>query len=116
MTKGKMIYSITSVDNDFIGDTPDKIIDMLNEGTNYINYDYKNHRYLITFISDSFNIFDKIEEDRKEIERLSNIINELEKEWKKQQEYYIHYKDNRYRTFLSKNLDKLKELKEIDEK
>ena len=48
----------------------------------------------------------------KEIERLNNIINELEKNWKEEQEYYRYRKDNRYRTFLSKNLDKLKELKE----
>ena len=47
----------------------------------------------------------------KEIERLNNIINELEKCWKDQQEKYRYYKDNRYRTFLSKNLDKLQELK-----
>ena len=62
----------------------------------------------------------------KEIERLTaesteweskcykyqDIIDELEKSWKKQQEHYRYIKDNRYRTFLGKNLDKLKELKE----
>ena len=47
-----------------------------------------------------------------EVVRLGNVINELEKSWKEQQEHYRYYKDNRYRTFLSKNLDKLKELKE----
>ena len=47
-----------------------------------------------------------------EIDRLNNIINELEKSWKEQQGYYRYRKDNRYRSFLSKNLDKLKELKE----
>ncbi len=46
-----------------------------------------------------------------ELERYKNIIDELEKVWKEQQEHYRYYKDNRYRTFLSKNLDKLKELK-----
>ena len=46
-----------------------------------------------------------------ELERYKNIIDELEKDWKKQQEHYRYYKDNRYRTFLSKNLEKLKELK-----
>ncbi|MBR1386413.1 MAG: hypothetical protein IJ568_06255 [Bacilli bacterium] len=51
-----------------------------------------------------------------EIERLNNIINELEKCWKDQQEKYRYYKDNRYRTFLSKNLDKLQELKGSDKK
>ncbi len=48
---------------------------------------------------------------QKEISRLNNIINELEKTWKEQQEHYRYYKDNRYRTFLSKNLEKLKKLK-----
>ena len=47
-----------------------------------------------------------------ERERLNNIINKLEKSWKEQQEYYRYRKDNRYRTFLSKNLEKLTELKE----
>jgi len=65
MNKERMLYSLTEIDSDFIGNTPDKIVDGLNEGTNYINYDFKNHRYLITFISDNFNAFDKIEEDRK---------------------------------------------------
>lgn len=46
-----------------------------------------------------------------EIERYKNIVDELEKDWKEQQEHYRYYKDNRYRTFLSKNLEKLKELK-----
>lgn len=74
MNKERMLYSLTEIDSDFIGDTPDKILDGLNEGSNYINYDFKNHRYLITFISDNFNVFDKIEEDRKEIKRLQNLI------------------------------------------
>ena len=55
-----------------------------------------------------------IEDMQNEIDRLNNIINELEKYWKEQQEHYRYYKDNRYRTFLSKNLDKLKELKEVN--
>ena len=52
-----------------------------------------------------------IKDQQKEIERLNNIIDELENSWKEQQEHYRYIKDNRYRTFLSKNLDKLKELK-----
>lgn len=59
-----------------------------------------------------FDSTDIIASQKEEIERLNNIINELEKSWKEQQEYYRYRKDNRYRSFLSKNLDKLKELKE----
>jgi len=59
-----------------------------------------------------YELKDEIEKLKKENEELNNIIEELEKSWKEQQEYYRYRKDNRYRTFLSKNLDKLKELKE----
>ena len=45
------------------------------------------------------------------IDGLNNIIDELEKYLKEQQEHYRYVKDNRYRRFLCKNLDKLNELK-----
>lgn len=54
---------------------------------------------------------EKIDVKNKEINRLNIIIKELEKSWKEQQEHYRYIKDNRYRTFLSKNLNKIYELK-----
>lgn len=48
----------------------------------------------------------------KENKQLKSILTELEEYWENQQEHYRYYKDNRYRTFLSKNLNKIQELKE----
>lgn len=114
MKKDKMLYSITSVDSDFIGDTPDKILDGLNGGTNFIYYDFKNHRYLITYISDNFNIFSKIEEDRKEIERLNNIINECADDILKELKENNHLSYGVALSIRQKLID-YKELKDSDE-
>lgn len=46
----------------------------------------------------------------KELQRKDNIINAIKEELKQKQEYYRYRKDNRYRTFLSKIFDKIKEL------
>ena len=50
-----------------------------------------------------------IEEKDKEIEKLNNIINELEK-WLKEENMFDEYKDITYRETMGYVLDKLKEL------
>ena len=62
-------------------------------------YDYENH------------LLDKLEEKDKEIERLNNIINELEK-YLKEENKFDEYKDITYRETMGYVLDKLQELKE----
>ena len=47
-----------------------------------------------------------------ENKQLKSILTELEELWEEQQKRYRYIKDNRYRRFLSKNLDKIQELKE----
>lgn len=56
---------------------------------------------------------------RIKISAREEVCNELENNWnklkeiiKKKQDYYRHFKDNRYRKFLSELLDKMQELEQ----
>lgn len=58
---------------------------------------------------------------RIKISAREEVCNELENNWnklkeiiKKKQDYYRHFKDNRYRKFLSELLDKMQELEGSD--
>ena len=113
MNNEEILYQIVAVDSELKKGFPDKITTILKNGITgktYTEYDFKNHRYLYCFINDNFNIYDRLEEKDKEIERLNNVINELEKYIG--QEYYCF--DNESVEFeVAKNiLNKLKLLKE----
>ena len=118
----EILYQIVAVDSEFKKGLPDKITTIFKNGITgkiYTDYDFKNHRYLYTFINDNFNIYDRLEEKDKEIERLKNIINELEEylnqeiiEWQDVSDLWIKAQVQEDRIVL----DKLKELKEENEK
>lgn len=65
------------------------------------------HNYYLD--EDVFKMVNKLEQENKQ---LKSILTELEEYWENQQEHYRYIKDNRYRTFLSKNLNKIQKLKE----
>lgn len=75
--KEEILYKVVSVDSDFIKNYPDKITTIFNNGysgNTYGYYDFKNHRYLVTYISDNFNIDDELYVRDKEIKKLQEII------------------------------------------
>lgn len=81
MNKEEILYQIVAVDSEFKKGFPDEITTIFKNGITgktYTDYDFKNHRYLYTFINDNFNIYDRLEEKDKEIERLNNIINQAD--------------------------------------
>ena len=85
MNNEEILYQIVAVDSELKKGFPDEITTILKNGITgktYTDYDFKNHRYLYCFINDNFNIYDRLEEKDKEIERLNNIIDELEKDIK----------------------------------
>lgn len=124
--KIKLLYKIEAFDSDYDIDRPDKCIANIGgeQGKAYFNYDYKKHRYLVAFISDDFDVYDNIATKEKEIERLNNIINELEKELdrllERQYESEKFAKEQGFDTYLpaKENLlclkNKLQELKDND--
>ena len=129
MNEEEILYQIVGVNSEFKKGFPDKITTILKNGITgktYTDYDFKNHRYLYTFINDNFNIYDRLEEKDKKIERLNNIINELEKYINKLMgqtrtaiafnkginDIYETKKYERDNDLFEMILDKLKELKE----
>ena len=120
MSKGtKLLYKIEAFDSDYERDRPDKCTAIIGgeQGKAYFNYDYKNHRYLASFISDDFDVYDNIATKEKEIERLNNIINELEK-WLNEKKivWNITREDRDIDYAIVEVLDKLQELKDSDKK
>ena len=116
MNKEEVLYQIVAVDSEFKKGFPEESTTILKNGITgktYADYDFKNHRYLYCFINDNFNIYDRLQEKDKEIERLNNIINELEKWLKDDENNLIHYDyESKYDyIYVDELLDKLKELK-----
>lgn len=118
MNKEEILYQIVAVDSELKKGFPDEITTILKNGITgktYTDYDFKNHRYLYCFINDNFNIYDRLEEKDKEIERLNNILNELESYLEQQ---WLEWKDSYNDEIVAMAnedkaiLDKLKELKE----
>ena len=73
MNNEEILYQIVAVDSELKKGFPDEITTILKNGITgkiYTDYDFKNHRYLYCFINDNFNIYDRLEEKDKEIERL----------------------------------------------
>ena len=88
MNKEEVLYQIVAVDSELKKGFPDKITTILKNGSTgktYTDYDFRNHRYLYCFINDNFNIYDRFEEKDKEIQRLNDIIKNLDKMF----EYYF---------------------------
>ena len=78
MNKEEILYQIVAVDSEFKKGFPDEITTIFKNGITgkiYTDYDFKNHRYLYTFINDNFSIYDRLEEKNKEIEQLRTELN-----------------------------------------
>lgn len=59
MNKEEVLYQIVGVDSEFKKELPNEITTIFkngNTGKTYIDYDFKNHRYLYCYVSDNFNI------------------------------------------------------------
>lgn len=74
------------------------------------NYD-NSHLYYKGF---DLGTFKEIVNLKKANGQLKDNWNELREIIRKKQDYYRHFKDNRYRTFLSELLDKMQELEGSD--
>lgn len=66
----EILYQVVAVDSDLIKGYPDKVTcisknENMDNGVIYNDYDFKNHRYIKTYVSDNFNIFDKHKEQEK---------------------------------------------------
>ncbi len=113
MNKEEILYQIVAIDSELKKGFPDKIATILrngNTGKTYTDYDFKNHRYLYCYVSDNFNIYDRLEEKDKEIERLNNNWKKLENYIEDKRDYYDN-QDYAYYMF-NQVLEYLKELKE----
>lgn len=72
----EVLYKITALYSEQKKDYPDKIRQSQDDdhwGTTYINYDFKNHRYLYCYVSDNFNLHDEITNLQKENEDLKKL-------------------------------------------
>ena len=81
MKEEEILYQIVAIGSELKKGYPEEITTILKNGytgKTYTNYDFKNHRYLYCYVSDNFNIYDRLEEKDKEINRLKNdLINLL---------------------------------------
>lgn len=114
MNEEEILYQIVAVDSEFKKGFPDEITTIFKNGITgktYTDYDFKNHRYLYTFINNNFNIYDRLKEKDNKIERLNNIINELEKYLSQATENLKIIEHDDYICYEN-ILDKLKQLKE----
>lgn len=75
----EILYQVVAVDSDLIKNYPTKSTcisqnENMDNGVIYNDYDFKNHRYIITYVSDNFNIFDKHKEQEEKIYNLQSKI------------------------------------------
>ena len=75
----EVLYQVVAVDSDLIKNYPTKVVcisqnENMDNGVIYNDYDFKNHRYIKTYISDNFNIFDKHKEQEEKIYNLHSKI------------------------------------------
>ena len=75
----EILYQVVAVDSDLIKNYPTKVVcisqnENMDNGVIYNDYDSKNHRYIKTYVSDNFNIFDKHKEQEEKIYNLQSKI------------------------------------------
>lgn len=80
--KDEILYQVVAVDSDLIKNCPDKVTfisqrEDMSDGILYNDYDFKNHRYIRSYISDNFNIYDRLEEKDKQLDKYKNVIEKL---------------------------------------
>ena len=68
----EILYKIEVIYGDLVKNYPDKVRFISNDknmanGTIYLDYDIKNFRFIQTYVSDNFNIFDKYKEQEDKI-------------------------------------------------
>ena len=97
--KDEILYQIVEVDSDLIKGCPDKVTfisqrEDMNDGILYNDYDFKNHRYIRSYVSDNFNIYDRLEEKDKQLDKYKNVIDKIKEliERKLSTETYQHLK------------------------
>lgn len=92
--KDEILYQIVAVDSDLIKGCPDKVTfisqrEDMSDGIIYNDYDFKNHRYIKAYVSDNFNIYDRLEEKDKQLDKYKNVIDKIK-------EKGIMYYDHEY--------------------
>ena len=75
----EILYQVVAVDSDLIKGYPDKVRcfsenENMDNGVIYNDYDFKNHRYIKTYVSDNFDIYDKYKEQEEKIYNLQSKI------------------------------------------
>lgn len=63
-------------------------------------------------VPQTYELLQMIEQMEQENKQLKDNWNELREIIRKKQDHYRHFKDNRYRTFLSELLDKMQEIEQ----
>lgn len=76
-----------------------------------INYDVFKKKELIECLATMRDIYFSLKQENKQLKDNWNKLKEI---IKKKQDYYRHFKDNRYRKFLSELLDIMQELEGSD--
>lgn len=76
-----------------------------------INYDAFKKKELIECLATMRDIYFSLKQENKQLKDNWNKLKEI---IKKKQDYYRHFKDNRYRKFLSELLDIMQELEGSD--
>ena len=74
----EILYQVVAIDSDLIKNYPDKVTfiskrEDMSDGILYNDYDFKNHRYIKTYVSDNFNIYDRLEEK----DKYKNVIDKI---------------------------------------
>jgi hypothetical protein len=78
----EILYQVVAVDSDLIKGYPNKVTcisqnENMANGIIYNDYDFKNHRYIKSYVSDNFNIFDKYKEQEDKINNLQSKIDKI---------------------------------------
>ena len=103
----EILYQVVAIDSDLIKDCPDKVTfisqrEDMSDGIIYNDYDFKNHRYIKAYVSDNFNIYDRLEEKDKQLDKYKNVIDKINELVKNNIELYRHDMDLKdYRTTMN---------------
>ncbi len=101
----EILYQVVAVDSDLIKGYPDKVIcisenENMANGIIYNDYDFKNHRYIKSYVSDNFNIYDKYKEQEDKINNLQSKIDKI----KELKHNWIDIVENETLVFENNNL------------
>lgn len=96
----EILYQIVAIDSDLIKDYPDKVNfisqrEDMSDGILYNDYDFKNHRYIKAYVSNNFNIYDRLEEKDKQLDKYKNVIDKI-KEYIKENKKILYQGRNEF--------------------